>query len=613
MLSRQCRLSFNPVLVVDGGSTGTRGALFRLKAESCPRLGRKMLPNSIKFLEEGTKFAGLRQTLEKWLDEHAGPEWPSKPYDAKALLKKYKSMLETGRELMHNILDNAVGLITKHFSVYEQEEIRAVGIPVLLFTTAGVRDTHDWYRRGLLFACLKAINSYSGSHGFYFFSDEDWARPIPGVEEGMLAFAAANQLLGNFDTVKELKKSMERASTPEERKALERDMRHSLISIVEAGGASLQIVFPAFTVGSSPSFVHTVNLTAAGYLSEDYPSIDMMSTSFMQLGASSATGIFYKSFCSNPANVKDGVCLNPCLPIGFKQECSTGEVTITAEGEIIVAKAVQKQRVKPAAYYCTSSNDEISKKTLNRLSCLGAGINPEQPLEDRLAIENCTSMEGTGDFAACSAAVFNTLLDPALPLPANQEASYTGFDTVGQIFDFMATSSPVVITGKALVHPVKDLQKIGLLPDAFRGDPCQLKDAAVEFCAAPVVQLPTGGLARQVKVQGTTKDVPLTSFNLENCMKLGMSHGLLQLLNRSQIHPSRIKFALDIEDPKTGEKVGEFGWPPGAILRAILDVNGWATKAYVLGSNHTVKDRWDATHPPGEQTTEESATEEFGA
>ncbi|OEH73571.1 putative nucleoside-triphosphatase [Cyclospora cayetanensis] len=601
---RQCRNSRNPVLVIDGGSTGTRGTLVRVEAESCPRLGRKVLPDSITFLEEGTKFIGLRQLMEKWLDENAGPDWASKPYDAKALLSKYPSMLEAGKTLVHQILNNAVDLIHKHLTPYEQEEAKTVGVPVLFFSTAGVRDTHDWYRRGLFAAFMEAINSFSGEHEIVFFTNEDWTRPIPGLEEGMLAFIATNQLLGNFSIAKDLKQAMEKAKTVDERKVLERDMRQSLTSIIEVGGASAQVVFPVYAVGSSPSFVNTTNLTGAGYLSDDYPSLDIMSTSYMQLGATSATGVFYKSFCSNPANLNENVCLNPCLPKGYIQDCSTGDVTISSTGEVSVAKGVQNQRVKPAAYYCTSSNDEIAKKALNRLSCLAAGIDPEQPLEERLSIQNCMRMEGTGDFEACAAAVNSILLDPPLPLPANQEASYTGFDTLAQIFDFMSTESPVVVTGRALVFPVRDLQAVGLLGKNFKGNPCELSKAAVQYCAAPVVKASSGSLVRQVTVGDSIQEVDVTSLNVENCFKLGLSHGLLTLLNKNKVHPSKITFALDIEDPKTGQKVGEYGWPPGAILREVLNVRTWATYAYELGKNHTVRDRWNALHANNDQATE---------
>lgn len=604
--SRQCRHSHNPILVIDGGSTGTRGALFRVTSKSCPRVGRKVLPESIVFLEEGTKYAGLRQTMEKWLDENAGNDWASHPYDAKALLTKYPSMLKAGRELMHNILDNVAEMIKNHFNLYDQEDSKAVGVPVLFFSTAGVRDTHDWYRRGLFAAFMIAINSYTGPHGFNFFTNEEWTRPIPGMEEGMLAFTAANFLLGNFQKMQSLKQRIEDADTPErEKKELEKEMRSSLISIVEMGGASAQVVFPVFNVGSSPSFVNTLNLVGANYLSSDYPSVDILSASYMQLGASSATGIFYKAFCSSPENLIGGVCHNPCLPENFKQDCSTGEVKIEPDGRVNVATSIQKQRVKPAAYYCTSSNDEISKKALNRLSCLAAGINPDEPLEKRLAIENCEEMKGTGNFEACKNAVSAILLDPQLPLPANQEASYTGFDTIGQIFDFLSTSTNVVITGMALVAPIRELQKLGLLSDDYSGDVCALKEAAMRYCAAPVVLSEKNQLVRRVEVKGKTKDVPLTNYNLENCLKLGLSHGLLTLLHKSKIHPSNIQFAIDIVDPKTGKKVAEYGWPPGAILRAILDVETWARDAYILGVNHTVRDRWNATHPKGEHAVEE--------
>ncbi|KAL8270795.1 hypothetical protein Esti_005269 [Eimeria stiedai] len=629
MRSRECHRSANAILVIDGGSTGTRGALFRAMAESCPLKGRRMLAEGLQFLGEGRKRKGLRQLLEEWMDANAGPDWPSKPYDAKALLKQYPSMLEAARSLMFEVLDDAAGMIDKNFSDVEKEEARSLGVPVLFFSTAGVRDTHDWFRRGLFAGFQTAINAYSSaSHGYSFFTNEDWTRPISGVEEGLLAFVASNQLLGRFSAAKALQTAIDEAGdNAEARKRAEKDLRQSLVSIVEVGGASMQIVFPVFTLGSSPSFVRTTNLVREGYLSADFPDIDVMSTSFMQLGASSATGIFYKSFCSNSKNRRRGVCLNPCLPRGFKQACSTGAVDIAAEGSVTVGTTINQQRVKPVAYYCTSSNDEIAKKTLNRLSCLAAGINPEEPLEARLTIPDCHEMQGTGDFDACNAAVYQALIDPAFPLPANQEASYTGFDTVGQIFEFISTDAPVVITGKALVVPVEELIKVGLLARSFAGDPEELADAARLYCAAPVVAGEAGagagadsGLFRDLSgsVQtaqssaGTATSGPppvqrlkLNNYNLENCLKLAFSHGLLTLLNkRRKVGPSSISFQLEIKDPETDLKVGEYGWPPGAILRAVLDRDVWAKLAYELGKHHSIKERYLASQQQQPQEQE---------
>ncbi|KAL8444822.1 hypothetical protein Emag_005304 [Eimeria magna] len=638
MRSRECHKSANPILVIDGGSTGTRGALFRVIAESCPLKGRRVLAEGLHFLGEGKKRKGLRQLLEEWMDSNAGPDWPSKPYDAKALLKEFPSMLEAAKELMFSVLDDAASMIDANFNDIEKEEARSVGVPVLFFSTAGVRDTHDWFRRGLFAAFQTAINIYSStSHGFQFFTNEDWTRPISGVEEGLLAFVASNQLLGRFSKAKALKGIIDEAGENNEvRRTAEKELEQSLISIIEVGGASMQVVFPVFTLGSSPSFVRTTNLVREGYLNQDYPDVDVLSTSYMQLGASSATGIFYKSFCSNPKNRKNGVCMNPCLPRGFKQACSTGSVTISPDGSVDVGKTINQQRVKPTAYYCTSSNDEIAKKTLNRLSCLAAGINPEEPLEERLAIADCREMEGTGDFDACNAAVYQTLIDPALPLPANQEASYTGFDTVGQIFEFISTDAPVVITGKALVVPVQELIRIGLLESSFKGDPTQLAEAARVYCAAPVVvgdpagegDASSKGLFREISGQSngnmkgssgkassasSSRRYRLDNFNLENCLKLAFGHGMLTLLNKSKkVHPSSISFELSIKDPETNLKVGEFGWPPGAILRAVLERDSWAKYAYELGKHHSVKARYLASQQQQQQQQQQQEGEEKG-
>ncbi|KFH12689.1 GDA1/CD39 (nucleoside phosphatase) family protein [Toxoplasma gondii MAS] len=589
MLSEvSCRQLTQAMIVVDGGSSKTLPSLFTAVTESCPQEGRRVLEGTLKFVGEGTKVAGVRDLLEDWLDAHAGKDWESRELDAQTLMRSFPSMQEQANKLVARLIQDVVALLNSRLSETEKEEVKALGVPVFFHTTAGVRGFPDWYRDGMFVALRRAINASPPVEGYLFFTNKDWTRAISGEVEGIYAFLTANLLTRNFERLLE--------DAPGVSKESELHAHRKLAGIVEVGGASMQIVFPVRPFVPFPPFAKVSNLQKEGYLPHSYPPVDLVAVSFMQLGASSASGVFLKMLCGKEEYLRDGICRNPCLFRGFEQACSAGEVTIGPTGEIHVSSNLRKNRLKPAATFCGGGNAEIMYKLSNRIECMATRINPLLPLEQRMQIPNCEKIVGTGDFAACAKEVEDILINPNLPLPANQEAVSLGFETPAQIFKFISSSAPLFVTGASLVSPVKLLQAVNLLPKDFDGTArAQLVEAATKFCATPVSRESDGSLSLRVEASAQRPDAPpakpvkLTTLNYETCHRLAMAASVLQQIDSGARKPNSVRFETKVTDD--GSEVGPFGWQAGTILHHVANSRQWSTAAYELGVGHTFHDR----------------------
>lgn len=597
MLSEvSCQHLTQAVVVVDGGSSKTLPSLFTVVTESCPQVGRRVLEGTLKFVAEGTKVAGVRDLLEDWLDAHAGKDWESRELDAETLMRSFPSMQEQANRLVSNLIRDVVQLLSAQLSEEEKEEVKALGVPLFFHTTAGVRGFPDWYRDGMFVALRRAINASPPIEGYVFFTNNEWTRPISGEVEGIYAFLTANFLTRNFERITE-----EGPPGHEEHELL---AHRKLAGIVEVGGASMQIVFPVRPFVPFPPFAKVSNLQKEGYLPHSYPPVDLVAVSFMQLGASSASGVFLKMLCGKAEYLRKGVCHNPCLFRGFEQACSAGEVSISPDGKIAVSSDIRKNRLKPAATFCGGGNAEIMYKLSNRIECEATRINPLLPLEQRLEIPHCEKIVGTGDFDACAKEVEDILIDPNLPLPANQEAVSLGFETPAQIFKFISSSAPLFVTGASLVMPVKLLQAVKLLPDDFDGTArTQLVEAAKRFCATPLTREKDGALTVHVQTeagasQKAVDPVKLTALNYETCHRLAMAASVLRQIDSGARRPNSVRFETKVADATDPQKaVGNFGWHVGTILHHMSNPKAWSTAAYELGVGHTFHDRRFGLHP----------------
>ncbi|ESS28129.1 nucleoside-triphosphatase, partial [Toxoplasma gondii VEG] len=262
-------------------------------------------------------------------------------------------MHEGAKKLMQLLEEDTVAILDSQLNEEQKVQVKALGIPVMLCSTAGVRDFHEWYRDALFVLLRHLINNPSPAHGYKFFTNPFWTRPITGAEEGLFAFITLNHL------------SRRLGEDPARCMIDEYGVKHcrnDLAGVVEVGGASAQIVFPLQEGTVLPSSVRAVNLQRERLLPERYPSADVVSVSFMQLGMASSAGLFLKELCSNDEFLQGGICSNPCLFKGFQQSCSAGEVEVRPDGSASVNEDVRKNRLKPLATYCSVHNPEISFK-----------------------------------------------------------------------------------------------------------------------------------------------------------------------------------------------------------------------------------------------------------
>ncbi|EPT27035.1 GDA1/CD39 (nucleoside phosphatase) family protein [Toxoplasma gondii ME49] len=557
-----CTLADQAVVVVDGGSTGTRTEVFAITTESCPGKGRVVLPQKLRFLGNGRRVMGFRQLLETWLDAHAAG-WEAKP-DASVTMTKYVPELQMRTaQLVTKLKSDVADFLNTHLSELEARSAKQLGVPVFVHSTAGIRDFRDWYVDGLFLLLRSALNQPFSVDGYVFFTNPELARPITGEEEGVFAFLTLNFLAKRLSFFL--------------RPDVNRQMQ-GLAGLVEVGGASLQVILPIDKSQVLPSFVKTASLKGNGGRLEQLPlGRKLVSVSFMQLGTTSSAGLLLKGICRQQKFLKNGICHNPCMPQGYEQTCSAGPPTFSSDGNVHVDTQLRRNRLIPAATYCSSANPAVSLRLLNIFGCAAIGMNPFSTLEDRIAVEGCTQIVGTGDFKTCFDQVDMILLNPPIPLPANLEASSTGFDTLGQVFRLVSTDAPVFIAGVAILDGIRTLQRIGFLGD-FRGETDLLEEAAGRFCKLPVKNIPGKGLVFDLRDQ----EVLVTPFTITFCQELAMSVGLLKHLQSGFHVPSAIIFTNEIDDAE-GKVQGQIGWPLGAVLYRALSQKQWSRDMYELG------------------------------
>nr|AAP88692.1 nucleoside triphosphate hydrolase [Sarcocystis neurona] len=557
------------VLLIDGGSSKTQPVMFKMQTVGRPGKPRAVLEETILMIGEGKKRQGVREILETFLDGAAGPGWESRPLESDELVDHFPALETQVAEFVGGMLEEAGKLLEQTLSQEEKKTAKLFGVPVLFNSTAGIRDFAAWCASGFFVAVRRAVNVHPPVEGFKFYTDPELTRTLSGEEEGVSAFLTANHLLGYLRRL--------------QRDAANGVMTHAhenLAGIVEVGGASMQIVLPVPVTTLPPASVHVVKMREDGYLSGDYPPVNLLAISYMQLGANSASGAFLKGLCSEPRRLRAGVCHNPCLHRNFEQDCSAGPVTITPQGEVIVNKELKKNRLKPLATYCGEANEDIARRHTTRLTCRAAGISPTgNSLRERVEIPHCTRIVGTGDFGECVRSVDNILLNSAFALPANTEAEGIGFDTPGQIFSTLSSSAPLLVTGASVVFPLKNLNRLGLLPEDYSGSTEQLEQAAVAFCNSPMHRE-----GNKLVVRVRDKELVLDSFTYEDCLRLAFTYTLLSRLNNGKEKPMSVKFSTKIADPVTGKELGSAGWPIGRIVKETQDRVSWSMRAYENGA-----------------------------
>ncbi|XBI45138.1 hypothetical protein VPH35_109667 [Triticum aestivum] len=157
-------------VIIDGGSTGTRAHVFSLGPDGRPDLARS---------------AVMR----------VSPGLSSFAADTARAGESLRPLLEFAKEKVGG-------------------EGAAAATEVRLMATAGLRLLEEGVREAILVSCRNALRA----SGFRF--EDSWAKVIPGSDEGIYAWIAANYALGTL------------GGDP-----------HKTIGIIELGGASAQLTF----------------------------------------------------------------------------------------------------------------------------------------------------------------------------------------------------------------------------------------------------------------------------------------------------------------------------------------------------------------------------------
>lgn len=557
-----CTYSAQVIVVVDAGSTATRGNLISYDTEWCPRKGRRPFMSTLTHWGEGKKTLGMRKAIHDFITKHIGDKYEATAEQDAELASKVEELRVLAVKIITDVLQTMEVMMKEKLTGADYEDAKWGAVPVFVHSTGGVRDLPGRLREVFFIALKDEIMNYKGTTGVEFFTTPDLAKPISGVDEGVYAWLTPNHYMGRLERIRRISNQLEPYPLryPEIAKEYDR-----MVAIVEIGGASAQFVFPVNPTRINPSFVKITDLQQEGYLPTTYPRITLLSVSFMQHGLTSASGLILKGFCEEPKNLDNGVCKFPCFNPGFKQPCTADHLKI-GKGEVV---ATGQSKLAPVAAYCDGKTDEVRLKGTNQLLCSAARLDPELPFAERVKIQNCNTIEGTGNFEQCVQAIDQFLVNRPMPFPANAEATGFGFDNPRQIFEFVPSEAPVMMTGAGMVQPVLLLQKKGLLPQNFEGEIDVLKEGATKGCAVPVVAKGDGFVINFEK-----EPEPLSHFNYSNCLHLSYAASIISGMNASSAHPPKVMFKMDITEVTTGTKSDDkpsFGWQSGVVLSNVTN------------------------------------------
>lgn len=154
----------------------------------------------------------------------------------------------------------------------------AAATEVRLMATAGLRLLEERVQEAILASCRDALRA----SGFRF--ENAWAKVIPGSDEAIYAWVAANYALGTL------------GGDP-----------HKTIGIIELGGASAQLTFVSDEV-LPPELSSNFTFGETTYI--------LYSNSFLNFGQNAAQVSFREILRSRDSS-KNGTLVDPCAPKGY--------------------------------------------------------------------------------------------------------------------------------------------------------------------------------------------------------------------------------------------------------------------------------------------------------
>ncbi|KAM3239795.1 hypothetical protein ACQJBY_053466 [Aegilops geniculata] len=224
-------------IIIDGGSTGTRAHVFSLGPDGRPDLARS---------------AVMR----------VSPGLSSFAADAARAGESLRPLLQFARDKVGG--EGAAG-----------------ATDVRMMATAGLRLLEESVREAILVSCRSALRT----SGFRF--EDSWAKVIPGSDEGVYAWVAANYALGTL------------GGDP-----------HKTIGIIELGGASAQLTFVSDEV---------LPLELSTNFTFGETTYTLYSNSFLSFGQNAAQDS-YREILKSRGSSKNGTLVNPCAPKGLSHK-----------------------------------------------------------------------------------------------------------------------------------------------------------------------------------------------------------------------------------------------------------------------------------------------------
>uniref|UniRef100_A0A0D3FJ45 Uncharacterized protein n=1 Tax=Oryza barthii TaxID=65489 RepID=A0A0D3FJ45_9ORYZ len=162
---------------------------------------------------------------------------------------------------------------------FAREKVGGAAAEVRLMATAGLRLQEGRVQEAILSSCRDVLRA----SGFRF--EDSWAEVIPGSDEGIYAWVAANYALGTL------------GGDP-----------HKTIGIIELGGASAQLTFVSDEV-LPPELSRNFTFGGTTYT--------LYSNSFLNFGQNAAQESFREILRSKDS--KNGTLVDPCAPKGYSR------------------------------------------------------------------------------------------------------------------------------------------------------------------------------------------------------------------------------------------------------------------------------------------------------
>ncbi|KAL5217184.1 hypothetical protein ABZP36_017868 [Zizania latifolia] len=223
-------------VIIDGGSTGTRVHVFATRPDGRPDLARsavmRVSPGLSSFAAEPARAGNSLRPLIDFSMERVGGAGS------------------------------------------------AAATEVRLMATAGLRLLEERVQEAILSSCRDVLRA----SGFRF--EDPWAEVIPGSDEGIYAWVAANYALGTL------------GGDP-----------HKTIGIIELGGASAQLTFVSDEV-LAPELSRNFTFGDTTYT--------LYSNSFLNFGQNAAQDSFHEILRSRDSS-KNGTLVDPCAPKGYSR------------------------------------------------------------------------------------------------------------------------------------------------------------------------------------------------------------------------------------------------------------------------------------------------------